>query len=156
MTEQEIQTILFKNYVAKGHNPIAPNCMALGYEADLLSVTGSGFAYEFEIKVSHSDFRADANKVNKHWIYSKGDYPHRTPSRFYYVCPDGLIQVEEVPDHAGLIYVSRTGKWVHEVKSAPRLHKEKMDPSLLYNITASLMYKVFNGVTKSEPMRRTK
>lgn len=51
-----------------------------------------------ECKVSRADFLADAKK------------PHRTPGRGlgvwrYYMCPEGMIDVEEIPEKWGLLYV---------------------------------------------------
>ena len=54
------------------------------------------------------------------------------PNYFYYVVPENLIAMEEVPTYAGLVYVkpryNREGKiyWydANVVKEAPKLHKE--------------------------------
>ena len=56
----------------------------------------------FEIKVSRSDFRADAK--NRH----KQRHAKRLSNRFYYVIPEGLFTdpEAEVPDDCGLIEVS--------------------------------------------------
>lgn len=45
------------------------------------------------------------------------------PNRFYYACPEGLIDVSELPGYAGLIYVTSFG--CRMVKQAPFLHKNK-------------------------------
>lgn len=36
------------------------------YEADILAVSRAGYAYEYEIKISQADFRADLKKKCKH------------------------------------------------------------------------------------------
>lgn len=58
-----------------------------------------------EVKVSRSDFLADAKK------------PHRADGKGmglfrYYMCPEGLIQPDEVPERWGLIWVTPRGKVV--------------------------------------------
>lgn len=47
------------------------------------------------------------------------------PNKFYYACPEGLIQKEEVPKYAGLIWIIN-GK-AEIVKKAPSIHKEKLN-----------------------------
>ena len=54
----------------------------------------------------------------------------RRPNKFYYAVPEGLIQPEEVPAYAGLIWVTNTGGLI-EVKKAPYLHKEKYNDAQL-------------------------
>lgn len=57
-----------------------------------------------EVKTSRSDFLADAAK------------PHRKPGAKalgnwrYYMCPEGLISIEETPPKWGLIYVNQRGR----------------------------------------------
>jgi hypothetical protein len=68
MTERDIQIGLYLHLVhRKGIPNIWPNTDKLtGYEADLLAVTKAGYAYEYEIKRTKSDFRADKKKLQKH------------------------------------------------------------------------------------------
>lgn len=125
------------------------NTYVYDWESDVFSVTKTGYAYEIEIKVSYSDFKADFNKRHKHqvlsckkdWMclnlnYTGGLYPgcdiklvpitgNTCPNKFFYACPEGLIDVKEIPEYAGLIY---TDGYYHKViKPAPFLHKDKMD-----------------------------
>lgn len=70
-----------------------------------------------EAKISRSDFLADRNK------------PHRINPEIgmgkyrYYICPTGLIKIDELPDKWGLIYVSPKGtcKVIAGVLSAPKI-----------------------------------
>lgn len=56
-----------------------------------------------EVKVSRSDFLADAKK------------PHRNGEKIgmglyrYYLCPEGIIQPEELPEGWGLLWVNKRG-----------------------------------------------
>lgn len=54
----------------------------------------------------------------------------RKPNKFYYAVPEGLIQVEDVPAYAGLIWVTKEGGLI-EKKKAPYLHKDKYNDAEL-------------------------
>jgi hypothetical protein len=63
----------------------------------------------FEIKISRADFLNDKKNPNKFIkTYEHCDYA-------YYVCPEGLIKIEEVPYNAGLIWVN-TDKTLNIIK----------------------------------------
>jgi len=63
----------------------------------------------YEIKVSRRDFIQD----EKWHQYLK------MCNSLYFVCPHGLISKAEVPEEAGLMYVSKTGSVLRTVKKAP-------------------------------------
>lgn len=54
---------------------------------------------------------------------------HRKPNYFYYAVPEGMIQPEECPEYAGLIWIMKEYRYVKQsyviVKQAPQLHKTK-------------------------------
>lgn len=66
-------------------------------------------------------------------------YPENTklPNFFYYAVPEGMLEPDEVPPYAGLIYITtyhsdtlkdEPDKWYHDIKivrKAPQLHKTK-------------------------------
>ena len=74
----------------------------------------------YEIKVSRSDFMAD----EKYYMYL--DYCNV----FYFVCPTGLIQPEELPENIGLLWVSKTGTRLYKKKKAA--YRDIDIPSDLY------------------------
>ena len=53
----------------------------------------------------------------------------RMPNYFYYAVPTGMLEPDEVPPYAGLIYIDSEYRYVkqsyHIVKEAPQLHKTK-------------------------------
>lgn len=138
------------------------NLYVFRWESDKLIKTRSGYYYEFEIKISKSDFKNDfKHKTDKHhllkamltgekytltfyreWEVNKNRYvsfeafeksrqcsryitdKQKKPNYFYYVVPENMITAEDVPEYAGLIYVTDYG-WLKTVKKAPLLHKEK-------------------------------
>jgi hypothetical protein len=95
------------------------------WESDYLAITRSGIAYECEIKISKQDFLNDSKKHNKHLIISEGRLPEGRPNYFYYAVPEGLISAEDVPEHAGLIYVMEYG--IQYIKEAKKVHSGKFD-----------------------------
>lgn len=65
-------------------------------------------------------------------------YPENTklPNYFYYAVPEGMLEPDEVPPYAGLIYITtykgnfedEPDKWHHDfriIRTAPQLHKTK-------------------------------
>lgn len=131
----------------------AENLNIYAWESDSLAVTKSGYAYEYEIKISRADFKNDfKHKKIKHQLLegkyvlngfeTVGDGKMRLndrPNYFFYVVPEDLVTVDEVPDYAGLIYIKPTYnydgtiRWYKTVvvKEAPRLHKDKIDETHL-------------------------
>lgn len=60
----------------------------------------------YEIKVSRSDFLGD-----KKW---QGYLPYC--NEFYFVCPNGMIKPEELPDGVGLIHATKNGKGLRRIE----------------------------------------
>ena len=80
------------------------------WEADILIVDKQGYSHEIEIKLSKADFKNDFRKRNlnrntnekflKHDKISCGDYPCNS---FSFLLPQGMIELEEIPDYCGII-----------------------------------------------------
>ncbi len=77
----------------------------------------------YEIKVSRSDFLRD----DKWPAYLKAC------NQLYFVCPNGLIQPEELPDTVGLMWVSKNGTRLYTKRKAPR-REITMPPDLLVHV----------------------
>jgi len=153
-----------------------------GYcETDLLVVTdNNGWVYDVEVKISRADFKADFKKTQKHQILSTATRtatydtkvlggedgqqvlfaPAGTPiacndrpNRFYFAVPDKLIGPDEVPEYAGLLYVTEHGS-VTKVKEAKVLHKKvieveaKLCRKFYYAYKDLAFFKEDNGVNK--------
>lgn len=141
-TEEYIQRKLNAFFAPNTLKYVIENLYVFKWESDKLIETRSGLIYEYEIKVSKSDYKNDfKNKKDKHVIlegkeeripsYEEhkerfkyygsdiSDEYYRTenfkkPNYFYYAVPEGMIDASEVPSYAGLIYVLPEGK--HETK----------------------------------------
>ena len=100
-----------------------PNTTSLaGWEADLLLLQPSGWAWEIEIKVSVNDFRREfKTKETKHRILREGfviergiwsgtDYTRKNKhvQKFFFAVPKDVfdkLKLEEFPDYAGIIVI---------------------------------------------------
>lgn len=172
------------------------NTYFFNWESDFFCMSKSDYMYEFEIKLSYSDFKADFNKKEKHiklqadGLYIKRGYPQTSsfverkgytnkswhfekdeeqseergfnvnktvrnaievvnpnkgrPHKFIYVCPEGLIPVEEVPEYAGLMYYSPHPRLKHGklkyIKEPPFIHKDKRDEEKVRKL---LLHKIY-------------
>ena len=175
LTEQKIQRVL-GGFIASPKYHV-DGLFVFGWESDKLIWTKAGYIYEFEIKISRSDFKNDfKHKKEKHIVLAstiardkakeilmslfeqkEKEYPNhwsresleryygdidamakgkRMPNYFYYAVPEGLLDADEVPPYAGLVYITthkggfedQPDKWLHRIKivrKAPHLHKAK-------------------------------
>ncbi len=62
----------------------------------------------YEIKINRSDFLAD-DKWSRYLDYC---------NEFYFVCPPGLILLNEIPLEVGLYYVTKSGKSLRSQRKA--------------------------------------
>ena len=101
-------------------NMCFPNVYFAGGEMDLCILTAANYVWEVEVKLSLSDWKADAKKDK--WC----DKDRQYISRFYYAVPTHLIDKipEFVPDEAGIIEVYYKEFWGYRVKIIrPSTHK---------------------------------
>ena len=133
----------------------------LPYECDVVSLSNSDYLTEYEIKVSRSDFFADFKKganrympkhvaLKQREVYYGGSTYKQIANRFYFVVPEDLVRKEEVPDYAGLIYVSaRYESNIRFVKKAPFLHKRKATQKEIEKIMRNTSQKYSRELLKS-------
>ncbi len=160
------------------------HCVPNVGECDFLSITKSGFLHEYEIKTSLADFKADfRNKPDKHkrmkgvpvsfgryrrdekldlvraedgkYIFDEGQEIQKPfVNYFWFVCPEGLIKEDEVPDYAGLIYIKhhiynegQSNQWeetrASEMFSPKRFHNNKVGDKFIIKMLRSMMFKYF-------------
>jgi len=172
MNERQIQDVLWTTLNMRGHNFICPNYTPRHwFECDLFSVTKAGFMVEHEIKLTLSDFKADAAKerptkaiwneemrrfewptINKHAQLASGFT--KGPSRFFYVVPAGLIKLSDVPDWAGLVYVfgffGERRLRTEIAKPAPKLHTAVVDPEVIKHVSGIFYWRFWNFRQRNE------
>lgn len=186
LTEQKIQRILNKFMASPKYK--VDGLFVFPWESDKLLWTKAGYIYEFEIKISRSDYKNDfKHKAEKHLLLSSKmpkeseavqqelfdnllqheqkrypgitkeqvhTYPTDTkvPNFFYYAVPEGMLEPDEVPPYAGLIYITTSkgpkyhrddpDKYYHDIKivrKAPQLHKTKYTDAEL-NLSEKFYY----------------
>lgn len=116
-------------------------------------ISKDGIVYEYEVKCSLSDFKADFKKEYKHKILSdkafrQSQFSHYEqgwfccPNYFYYACETNLIPITSVPEYAGLVYIEngvatvmKKGRKLHNYKATERLYS-----SILQYLSARMIY----------------
>lgn len=177
MTANEIQHIIINSLAERSFQIFSTNTdSALSFEADVIGINPNGYIYEYEVKLSRSDFKAEfRNKVHKHKMLSEKKATHeyavyekgkktlkmkthiQIANRFYFACPTDLIKLDEIPSYAGLIYVSKSG--VEIIKNAPLLHKNKANTRIFKRLATVLSQRIIYGCsyyTYREKLRQQK
>lgn len=148
MTEYDIQYAIINHWQNSG-NMFIPNISGYYGEMDVLRLTKAGYAYEFEVKISRNDFKADMRKMRKHKAYLDvfNNIPQDKlgiPNYFAYIAPKGIIPIELVPEYAGLYEFSESCRRPECVKATPILHKEKQkefwQAKALQSLSAKYLY----------------
>lgn len=151
---KDIQKAVGAFLYSKGYSPIVFNFLFdTGHECDVLGVSRAGYMYEYEVKISRADFKKDFEKRYKHnnmaarkSLFSNGRYV--CPNYFYYVVPEGLVSIEEIPEYAGLIQIDPFSIQFIEAKSPAKIHAHKADDRMIKKIAHSLSCKfIFSDVT---------
>lgn len=170
---KDIQGAMMMDLYMKGYTPIVTNYTGKGlHECDVLAISKADLIYEFEVKISRSDFRKDFTKEHKHRLllerkgiskYDKYKNGKRLdeqvswfniPNYFSYLVPKDLISVEEVPEYAGLIYIYDDYKTIEWVKRPPKLHDHRADDSLIRSIVHNLTCKFIFGSSYMRYMQK--
>lgn len=157
----------------KKHVFAVPNFFANGSEADLFSITTSGYTHEFEIKTSRPDFLRDRKTksdkferyvgtpedpktlIERHRMWK---YPP-VPNYFWYALGDvQCFDHEAGDDRFGIIYVVpdplRSGKLLLTVKRpAQLLTKHKPRKALMGRATRSLAIKLLSEYSREHEAR---
>ena len=148
MTTLDIEKGFVKNIRSLRNNFVFPNIYLGNFECDILEITKSMYAYEYEVKISVSDFKADKKK--------KGKFDNPRTNYFYYIVPKDLISVDMLPDYAGLIYCETitSGYYTKErghydieklyfsiIKNAPKIKKEKINDNTFRYLLQKVYYR---------------
>lgn len=146
-----IQTVM--RYCDNDRDIIVPNLYVGFYEMDVAVITKSQIVYEYEVKISLSDYKRDFKKI-KHELMSgnKGQ-----ANRFYFVVPKDMIGLGDVPAYAGLMYFEEYPKrdweeWrkrpvyghLQIVKTAPFIHKQKPSSDFYSQLARKLSFRERN------------
>lgn len=148
---------------------ICKRFVGAGYsEMDVVKVTSTDYIYEYELKVSRSDFlketknyneNIDRRKYIKHKLMksiyesikskSKSKKTYNTANKYFFVCPKDLIKIDELLPYQGLIYYDENKKSFQIIKDAVFLHKIKINNNTIFRMLKTLSEReVFNGKSK--------
>jgi len=144
---KEIQKAVGRNRVIAGHKLVAENIKyILNHEMDVMSVR-SGKLYEYEVKISRSDFLADKKKRKQKFNGTNGLMVDKWNANFFsYVCPTGLIKMNEIPDFAGLYYYADEMIWEQRKPKIHSQHQHDMDLIIKKVINVYQERAFFDGV----------
>lgn len=144
---KKIEELTIKQAIRDLNHLLAvPRCESLGFEADVLSITKTAFTHEFEIKISRGDFIKDSKKKK-----FQPEYVHLRSNHFWYVCPDQLIKLEEIPKEYGLCYYKRVWKgnkaidYLHIMRRPERISSKKANRKIFTKMAVSLNWKLINS-----------
>ena len=115
-----------------------PHCKTYNIVAVELNVTGAEnpdvWGYDgystvvIEVKVSHSDFKADQKKMWRNVVPEQ-----QAGNKRWYLCPEGIIKPDELPEGWGLLYWD--GKRIYPVvPPVPRMQGCHADMRILYSL----------------------
>lgn len=136
----------------KSHSPITTKFSGMGLsECDVLSISKSDYIYEYEIKISRSDYKRDFIKEkHTHMINEKstktvkGEVVYLLPNYFTYVVPRDLISISEIPEYSGLIYFNEDLSF-EVIKKPKLLHKTIANTEFIrkiaHNLSCKLVFK---------------
>ncbi len=130
---KDIQKAICTHLAKRGYEYICENYNNNIFEMDVAAITKANMLHEFEIKISRSDFNRDKKKGrygrNKFDRYSEEQKHLRSshPNYFSYVCPEGMIKENEIPDFAGLWYFDKVSGLIGQIKKPKRIHPDSSD-----------------------------
>ena len=168
MKSFEIQLWLLRALQVNSADILIPNYYFGMYEADIFRVNKQGYTIEYEIKISKADFRKDFTKSHRVFVKNeqgeieKEEYTDKRgnkykrwktinvtkhqhiqegnrTNKFYFCCPEGLIDKSEIPKEYGLIYFT-PGEYLRWriVKQAKFLHKNKATETIYRDCAQNL------------------
>jgi hypothetical protein len=163
LNTNDITITITKDLCSRGFPIFLSNYQGQGMQdADVFGINNNGYVYEYEVKVSRSDFKAefrhkeykhnnlknrDCIKVYDKWIKGKRTDDKYSlihiPNRYYFACSEGLIKLDEIPEYAGLIYI-KDGE-ITEIKNAPLLHRNKANDIIYKRVATILSQRVIFG-----------
>lgn len=178
LTEGLVQ-LAIADYVGWARALVVPN-VHLPHEMDVAVLTRAGCLWEFEIKLSQSDWEVDRRKDERKPLpkyfaqLPPGDEPGQRGyyeqrwcdpqrnlkhvERFTYVYAEGLRQPTWLPDYAGLIEVQQRtydGKVflrLHPVRSAKSRRAPKLSEAGQLQLLRSIYYRYWQRVKGLEPV----
>jgi len=167
MKTKDIENNLSKYLFTDSTMSICKRFIGAGYsEMDVMKLTQTDYIYEYELKISKSDFlnetknydnNIDRRKYWKHqmmnetFINIKKKYKRKInniPNKYYFVCPENLIKIEDLLEYQGLIYINENFEFTI-MKEAKYIHKNKINLKTMKRIIKTLSERdVYDGISR--------
>ena len=147
-----LRHLIMGEYSYKAFCPRVHNFFGMKSESDVISINPNGYLVEFEVKLTKVDFLKDKDKIisinrkriNKHNLYEQGG----GSARFYFVAPEGILSIDDIPEWAGLIEVTIKEYYDHEtflvckmVRHGRKLNKRKATEKEIAKLLRLLSFK---------------
>ena len=157
-TELEVQVALFN--ILQGKKLVLPNFTPWKWwECDIFSLSNAGYYAEYEIKLSVSDFKADAKKCDRVRRVKHENMRNPAmcgPNNFYYVMPKEISDLVEIPEWAGLVTVISGENYFTKkpytsariTKLAPRLHNKKCDSRIIEQAEKCIYWRMWSALKR--------
>jgi hypothetical protein len=144
ISTEDIYYWLATDSLSKSYHFISNIYLYKGWECDFVRFKENGYLHEFEVKKSYHDFKNDFKKSRrrvglKHNYIKKECCPVTT---FNFVAPMGVIPIDELPEHCGLIEIESVGKTIQGSVAikAPRLKANKLSDKQMSHINKKYRY----------------
>jgi len=123
------------------------------WEADLISVTRSGYIHAFEVKTNKADYKRDFRK-KKHDLLT---YNVWSPNYFWYAIYGFDVDKDSLPENYGLIVLENNKNFsmklaIRIVKDAKMLHRGKMDDKKFEKLCTAMSWRILN-MNKAQYLR---
>lgn len=173
-SEEKVATALARQIFQRKCLVVVPNCSWTGDECDLLAVTKDLRVIDVEVKISRSDYRADAKKDKwfEHWSGAWNTPMHqrvRTPRQWprkawkhYYAMPKSIWKPEMADQrpskNSGIILLNQIGQslFAHvEVRAKPCREAEKLTPADACDIARLASLRMWDAYDKLRDAKAT-
>ena len=118
-------------------NVIIPNCPIVVFETKTATVIGeipdvigwcSWASVLIEVKISRSDFLRDKKKIFRvNESLGVGNFR-------YYICPEHLIKIDDLPENWGLLYILKNGEINIQLPAKNQLANTNSERTMLLSI----------------------
>ncbi len=114
--------------------------LKLAYAKNAYYIVRRGLEYSYEYSTFNNTKTVRTKSITNEFEIPKHSLPNNpklistiiqikplfVPHRFYYACPTGVIDKKDIPEYAGLFYISDNYE-IKMIKQAPFIHKKHLD-----------------------------
>ena len=173
-SEEKIATTLSRQIFQNKCLVVVPNCSWTGYECDLLAVTKDLRVIDVEVKISRSDYRADARKDKwfEQWagswrtpMHQRAATPRQWPAKVwkhYYAMPKAIWKPEMADwrpsKNSGVILLNPVGEKLFasvEIRATPCRDAERLSAADAVDIARLASLRMWDTYDKLREARKS-